>query len=131
MRVAVVTGGSSGIGEAIARRLRERGWKLVLLARGEERLHRVAAQLDAEAERCDVADRNDVERVAARIGERHPAVHLLVNNAGIPGGGGFLAVGAEQIERVTRTNYLGSVWSLLAFLPFLEAAAPSDVVTVA
>ena len=91
----------------------------------------MAGELGAEAEPCDVAERSDVERVAARVAERHPAVHLLVNNAGIPGGGGFLTVPPERIEEVTSVNYLGSVWSLRAFLPLLEAGAPSDVVTIA
>jgi uncharacterized protein len=72
-----------------------------------------------------------LEAAAARIGERHPAVHLLVANAGIPGGGGFLDLPPERIEDVTRTNYLGSVWALRAFLSLLEAGAPSDVVNVA
>jgi NAD(P)-dependent dehydrogenase (short-subunit alcohol dehydrogenase family) len=72
-----------------------------------------------------------VEAAAARIGERHPAVHLLVSSAGIPGGGGFLDLTPQRIEDVTRTNYLGSVWALRSFLPLLEAGAPSDVVNVA
>ena len=54
-----------------------------------------------------------------------------MNSAGIPGGGGFLAVPAERIEEVTRTNYLGSVWCLRAFVPLLERGAPSDVVNIA
>ena len=73
----------------------------------------------------------EVEAAATRIAERHPAVHLLVSNAGIPGGGGFLDLTPEKIESVIRTNYLGSVWALRAFLPLLEAGAPSDVVNVA
>lgn len=94
-------------------------------------MERVAAELGAEAEICDVSDRGQVEAAAARIGERHPAVHLLVSNAGIPGGRGFLALPPEQIEQLIGTNYLGNVWSLRAFLPLLEAGAPSDVVNVA
>ena len=78
-----------------------------------------------------MSDRLQVEEAAARVGERHRAVHLLVSNAGIPGGGGFLALPPERIEQVIRTNYLGSVWALRAFLPLLEAGAPSDVVNVA
>jgi NAD(P)-dependent dehydrogenase (short-subunit alcohol dehydrogenase family) len=130
-KVAVVTGGSSGIGAALARRLAERGWSLVLLARGRERLERTAAEVGAEAVQCDVADRDDVERAAARVAERHRAVHLLVNNAGIPARGGFLTVPPERIDEVMRVNYLGGVWCARAFLPLLEAAAPSDVVNVA
>jgi NAD(P)-dependent dehydrogenase (short-subunit alcohol dehydrogenase family) len=130
-KVAVVTGGSSGIGAAVARRLAERGWSLVLLARGRERLERTAADVGAEAVQCDVADRHDVERAAAQVGERHPAVHLLVNNAGIPARGGFLDTPPERIDEVMRVNYLGGVWCARAFLPLLEAAAPSDLVNVA
>lgn len=58
-------------------------------------------------------------------------MHLLVSNAGIPGGGGFLDLPPERIEQVIATNYLGGIWALRAFLPLLEAGAPSDVVNVA
>jgi NAD(P)-dependent dehydrogenase (short-subunit alcohol dehydrogenase family) len=131
MKVAVVTGGSSGIGAATARLLTARGWRCILLARGAERLGRLAGQIGAEPEVCDVSDRQQVEAAAARVAERHPAVHLLVSNAGIPGGGRFLDLPPERIEEVISTNYLGSVWALRAFLPLLEAGAPSDVVNVA
>jgi uncharacterized protein len=132
MKVAVVTGGSSGIGAATARLLTERGWRCVLLARGAERLERIAGELGAEAEVCDVSDREQVDAAAVRVAERHPAVHLLVSNAGLSGGGGgFLDLPPERIEQLTATNYLGGVWALRAFLPLLEAGAPSDVVNVA
>lgn len=91
----------------------------------------MAAELGAEAEVCDVSDRSQLEAAAARVGERHDAVHLLVSNAGIPGGGGFLDLPPERIEQVIATNYLGGVWALRTFLPLLEAGAPSDVVNVA
>jgi short-subunit dehydrogenase len=128
--VAVVTGGSSGIGAAVARALAQRGWRLVLLARNEQRLRSVAAELGAEHEVCDVSDPEAVERVAAAVSGRHPALRLLVNNAGVPGRGGFLDLEPERIEAIVRTNYLGSVWCLRAFLPALERGAPSSVVNV-
>ena len=125
--VAVVTGASSGIGEAIARRLARGGYRCVLLARREERLRRLADELGAEYELCDVGDRAAVEQVAARVLERHPQVTVLVNNAGVPARASFLD---GDIETALRTNYLGGVWCLRAFLPGLEAAAPSDVVNI-
>jgi uncharacterized protein len=128
--VAVVTGGSSGIGAALARLLVAQGWRCVLLARGEERLRAIADELGSEYEACDVADRDAVESVAARVAGRHPRVKLLVNGAGIPGRADFLRADADRIEQVIRTNYLGSVWCLRAFLPALEAARPSDVVNI-
>jgi len=129
-RVAVVTGASSGIGAELARGLAHKGWQCVLLARREERLRALADEIGGEYEVCDVADRAAVDATAARVLERHPRVHLLVNNAGIAGRTDFLTGDPERIEGVMRTNYLGSVWCLRAFLPGLEAAAPSDVVNV-
>ena len=114
----------------MARALRGRGWDCVLVARSEERLRPLAEELGAEWELCDVGDREAVDRTAAAVVERHPRVALLVNNAGIPGRSTFLRATVEKIEEVTRTNYLGGVWCLRAFLPALEAAAPSDVVNV-
>ena len=125
-RIAVVTGASSGIGAEIARVLAQRDWHCVLLARREERLKELAEEVGGEYELCDVTDRAAVEAVASR----HPTVHLLVNNAGIPARADFLVGDPEQIEASMRTNYLGGIWCLRAFLPALEAAAPSDVVNV-
>jgi len=102
----------------------------VLLARREERLRALANELGGDYEVCDVGDRDAVEAAAARIADRHRAIALLVNNAGIPGRAGFLAADPERIVEVLRVNYLGSVWCLRAFLPGLEAADRADVVNV-
>ena len=128
--VAVVTGGSSGIGAEIARLLVERGHRCVLVARGEERLRETAAALGAEWEVCDIGDREAVERAAAAILARHPTIGILVNSAGIPGRVGFLDAEPERVETVLRVNFLGSLWCVRAFLPALERARPSDVVNI-
>jgi short-subunit dehydrogenase len=125
-RVAVVTGASSGIGEATARELTAHGWRCVLLARRGDRLENLAAEIDGHWESCDVMDRAQVEEVAARVLERQPEVALLVNNAGVPGRGTFVSTSPETVERVLRTNYLGGVWCSRAFLPGLRAAVSSQ-----
>src|SRR5438876_8891119 len=110
MRVAVLTGASSGIGAELCRQLRAREWHVVGLSR------RPAPDAD-EHEECDVADREMVDAVAARLLERHPRIDLLVNNAGIAGRSSFLAAEPERLEALVQTNYLGGVWCLRAFLP--------------
>ena len=122
-RIAVITGASSGIGEAIARALAHEGWRCVLLARRVDDLERIAGEIGGEWEACDVSDRAQVDEVAARVLERHPAIGLLVNNAGIPARGSFLDIDPELVERVTAVNYLGGVWCLRAFAPGLHAGA--------
>jgi short-subunit dehydrogenase len=129
-RTAVVTGASSGIGEAIARALAARGWRCVLVARREERLRALADALHGEAEACDVGDRTAVDRMAERVLGRHPTIDLLVNNAGFPGRASFTTIDPERIEALVRVNYLGMVWCLRAFLPGLERADEADVVNI-
>ena len=131
MQVAVVTGGATGIGAAVARELAEREWRCVLVGRREERLRETAEEVGGEYEVCDVADRDAVSRMATSVRERHPEIGLLVNNAGVAGRGNYLDLPPERIEELMRINYLGSVWCLLEFLPALEAAAPSHLVNVA
>ena len=137
MPVAVVTGGNSGIGAALARELATRDWHCVLIARNEERLQSIAAEVGGEYEVCDVGDREAVERTAAAVIRRHPAIKLLVNNAGYAlqrseqSGRGFLDADPERIEELVRINFLGAVWCLRGFLPALEAARPSHVVNIA
>jgi short-subunit dehydrogenase len=103
---------------------------VVLLARREDRLRALAEEVGGEYELCDVGRREEVERVAAKVIERHPQIQLLVNNAGIPGRAGFATIEPERVEEVLRVNYLGAVWCLRAFLPALEAAGRSDVVNI-
>ena len=122
MRVAVVTGASSGIGAALSRALRTRDWTVVGLSRSP------APDAD-EHEECDVSDRAAVDAVAARVLERHPSLGLLVNTAGIGGRQTFVGAEPELIEALVRTNYLGGVWCLRAFLPGLEEG--SHVVNIA
>jgi NAD(P)-dependent dehydrogenase (short-subunit alcohol dehydrogenase family) len=135
--VAVVTGGNSGIGAALARELAACGWQCVLIARNEERLRSVASAVGGEYEVCDVGDRDAVERTAAAVIQRHPAVKLLVNNAGFAlprdeqRGRDFPSADPEQLEELFRVNVLGAVWCLRAFLPALQAARPAHVVNVA
>jgi short-subunit dehydrogenase len=128
VKVAVVTGASSGIGAATARELARRGWHCVLVARRQERLEPLAAELGGEFELCDVSDREQVERTAAAILERHPRIDLLVLNAGIPGRADFFTLDPERIESVLKTNYLGNVWCARAFERGLQQG--SHVVTV-
>jgi len=130
VQVAVVTGGGTGIGAAVARKLAERDWHCVLVGRREDRLRDTAEEIGAEHEVCDVADRAAVERMAASVRDRHPAIGLLVNNAGVSGRGNYLDLEPERVEELIRINYLGSVWCLLALLPALESAAPSHLVNV-
>jgi uncharacterized protein len=122
-RVAVITGASSGIGEACARELAKKGWHCVLLARRAERLQALAEEIGCEFEICDVRVRGEVDEAAGRVLARHPAITLLVNNAGVPGRGTFVSTSPETVERVIETNYLGGVWCTRAFLPGLRAAA--------
>ncbi len=131
-KVAVVTGASSGIGEATARALAREGLRLVLAARREDRLRALAEELGGETLpiRCDVTLKKDLRALVAATGERFGRCDVLINNAGVPGRGRFADVELAQLDAVTSTNYLGVVWATKLFLPMLLEAR-GHVVNVA
>lgn len=92
-RRVVVTGASSGIGEATARLLAKHGWQVVAVARRRERLEALADEIGCEYWAADLSDLTQVEEMAARVLESGP-VDALVNNAG----------GAIGVDRVAETD---------------------------
>jgi NAD(P)-dependent dehydrogenase (short-subunit alcohol dehydrogenase family) len=131
-RVAVVTGASSGIGEATARRLARAGMTVVAVARRGERLDGLAAtQPGIVPHVADVTNTAAIDALASRVGDDLGACHVLVNNAGV-GGGPFR--GRDDLDDALRTievNLLGAIRCMAAFAALLEASAPSRVVNVA
>lgn len=131
----VVTGASSGIGEAAAKRLaREPGAELVLVARREERLRALAESLPCEASwlAVDLTDRDAPERVRAHLAKRHDGrLKLLVNNAGASWRGSFGETGYENVHRHMELNFEAALRLTEALLPMLRASAPSSVVNIA
>jgi short-subunit dehydrogenase len=107
--VALVTGGSSGIGLALAERLAGRGMTVLLAARRHERLEAAAARIPrAEAIVADVAEPADRARLVEGV-RRHGRLDLLVNNAGIGGGTTAIDIDAERAARVLEVNFLAYV----------------------
>jgi uncharacterized protein len=132
---ALVTGASSGIGEATARRLaREPGAELVLVARREERLRALAESLPCPATHValDLTEAEAPERIRAHLAERHRGrLTLLVNNAGGAWRGTFFEEGYANVRRHMELNFDAVVRLTEALLPMLRASAPSAIVNVA
>src|SRR5260221_6140285 len=98
MRSALITGGSSGIGLAIARMLRDEGFELTLASRTKEKIEAAAAEIGAHAVAADVSNEEDCIRVVAEHKERFGGMDMLVNSAGIGIGGTVEAVQAKHID---------------------------------
>jgi short-subunit dehydrogenase len=123
--VVLVTGASSGIGEAAARRLaREPDARLVLVARREDRLRALAAELGgATVIPADLTDPDAPARVREVVEREHGALHLLVNNAGASWRGHFADAGWANVERHMKLNFEAPVRLTEALLPLLRATA--------
>lgn len=121
-KTALITGASSGIGELLASRMAARGARVALTARRVDELEKVAARIRAAGGEavvlpCDVADRDAVFAAARAAEQALGGVDILVNNAGYGHHRTFLEWDVEDIERMMRVNYLGTVYWTKALLP--------------
>ncbi|MFZ0039709.1 MAG: SDR family NAD(P)-dependent oxidoreductase [Solirubrobacteraceae bacterium] len=123
--VALITGASSGIGEATARRLaREPDTRLVLVARRADRLGQLADELGgATVVAVDLTEDGAPQQVLDTLTREHGELHLLVNNAGAAWRGTFADTGWENVERHMRLNFDAPVRLTEALLPLLRATA--------
>ena len=135
-QVVLVTGASSGIGEATAKLAAARGDHLVLLARGEEALARVAAECEAVGAASvlvcptDVGVDGEVESAVASAMARHGRLDVVVSNAGVVAYGSIDALPAEVFEAVLSTNLVGSVNVVRHVLPVLREQNAGSLVLV-
>lgn len=131
--VVAITGASAGIGNAAARLLVGQGAKVVVGARREERLAQLERDLGADnvaSVVMDVRSPDDNRRLVATAVERFGRLDTVVPNAGIGMYGGIVDHDDERVAEMMDTNFAGTVWSVRAAVPALEAAGGGDIVIV-
>jgi NAD(P)-dependent dehydrogenase (short-subunit alcohol dehydrogenase family) len=131
-RIAVVTGGGSGLGAAIARALHARGSEVILVGRDEQKLAAVASELGERTRvaACDVSDAASVD--ALRDALSATPVSILVNNAGIAGPVAALAdIGVDEWDEVFHVNVRGTFLLCKALLPGMIERGDGDIINIA
>jgi short-subunit dehydrogenase len=122
VKSALVTGGSSGIGLALARMLREEGYELTLVARQPEKLAAAAEELDAEAHAANLALDEECVRAVSAHAERWGGMDVLVNSAGLGVGGSFASQDTKRIDLQLDVNLRGTLLVTREALPLLRAS---------
>jgi 3-oxoacyl-[acyl-carrier protein] reductase len=134
-RVALVTGASQGIGFAIAQALAGAGARVVISARGEERLRQAAERLEqrggeVEAVPCDMRDAQAVERLVRAAHARWGRLDVLVNNAGVGGFGRVDELSVEKWRTVIGTNLDGVFYACRVAIPLLREQEESWIINI-
>ncbi len=136
-KVVLITGASSGIGKATAVKVADAGATVLLVARTVEKLEETKREIEdaggvAHIHRCDLADMEDIERMAEEVLAYHGRVDILVNNAGrsIRRSVGLAYERFHDYERTIQLNYLGAVRLILALLPSMRAHKSGHVINI-
>jgi NAD(P)-dependent dehydrogenase (short-subunit alcohol dehydrogenase family) len=134
-RVAVVTGGTAGLGRAIVRELAGRGYDVAVLARGRDGLAGAVSDIEAAGQRglgisTDVADRNQVEGAADEIEFELGEIDLWVNNAMVGVFGEFVTTNADDFERAVAVDFFGFVNGTRAALTRMRSRDRGHIVQV-
>jgi NADP-dependent 3-hydroxy acid dehydrogenase YdfG len=134
--VAIVTGASSGIGEATARRLAEHGASVAVVARRKDRIDALVKDIEATggsalAIEADISDRSQADQAVQAVIDRFARVDILINNAGLMLLGPIVGADVEEWERMIAVNQKGLLYMTNAALPHLLKAAEDGLREVA
>lgn len=134
-RVAVVTGGSAGVGRATVRELASRGYDVGVLARGRAGVEAAVGEVESAGQRglallVDVSDHDAVDAAAARVEDELGPIDVWVNNAMTTVFGRLSDVTPEEYERATRVTYLGQVWGTMAALRRMRPRNRGTIISV-
>jgi NADP-dependent 3-hydroxy acid dehydrogenase YdfG len=132
-KVVVITGASSGLGEAAARLLAREGARIVLGARRLDRLQALAGELklgDRAAVETDVSDRNQVQRLVERARDMHGRVDVMINNAGLMPQSLLESLRVEDWDRMIDVNIKGVLYGIAAVLPLMIAQKAGHIINV-
>lgn len=133
-KVAIVTGGGSGIGEAICHALARHGAHVCILDIDREQAERVQAAIGAgkaSVFRCDVGDQQAVEAVFAQIYQDYGSIDVLVNNAGIAHIGTVETTTEEDLDRIFRVNVKGVYNGMKMAVPYMKAQGGGSIINLA
>ncbi len=129
---ALVTGGGSGIGVAIARALSGAGWQVTITGRNKEKLEAAAKAISgAHIETCDVTDADSVRVAVQAAAKAHGPVQLLVNNAGGVTSASFEKTSLESFRQTIDLNLMGVVHGIHAVLPQMKEGGWGRIVNIA
>lgn len=129
MKVIAITGASSGIGEATARLLAERGMKVVLAARRVDRIERLAAELGGDAIATDVTKRADVQALVDRTLDKHGRLDALFSNAGVALISPLDELRADDWDEMIDVNLRGFLHGIAAALPVFRKQGSGHFIT--
>ena len=135
-KIAVITGAGRGIGESIAHRFADEGADLILTARTQQQLDRVADDIRAKNRKaaalpCDVSSPAEVEKLAAEVKKKFGRVDILVNNAGISKRSKLLDYDDDTWLEVIRVNLFGVYLCSKAFFPLMQQTGKGRIINVA
>jgi len=129
----IVTGGSSGIGRALVRRLADRGARVSIVALADADLERVGeehAGMSVTTRAADVGVEAEVQSAVAAAVDEYGPCDLLITSAGIARPGHFLELDSDQFERQMRVNYFGTLHAVRAVAPAMVEARRGSIVTI-
>ncbi|MEC9037642.1 MAG: SDR family oxidoreductase [Verrucomicrobiota bacterium] len=130
-KIAVITGGGSGIGEAISRRFASEGAQVIILDINDEQAKNVADSINGKCFQCDISDSGSVESVFKKIIDDGPCPDILVNNAGIAHIGNATNTDPDDFDRVMSVNVRGPYLCMRAMIPLMIGNGGGSILNLA